>query len=162
MLYKGPIVDGHLHVNSWYDLEGEDFYAGFDDIEKRRGVKALNIAAIPIGEWGPANNMLVALYKLHNPNVYIHGGIMYHEYPVRELPCGADPLSQYNELMEIGFDGVKILDTKAQYHNEIDNPVNLPFLSNCKRPSNAPSEITKVLPCVSAQHFTGVNTNSLS
>ena len=127
MTYRGPIIDGHLHVNSWFDNEGTNFYDGFDNIESRRGVKALNIAAIPIGEWGPANNMLAALYKLHNPRTYIHGGIIYPEYPVREIPCGADPLSQYNELKEIGFDGIKLLDTKPQYHKEIGNPLNLPF-----------------------------------
>ena len=127
MMYKGPVIDGHLHVNSWFDSEGTDFYAGFDDILSRRGVEAMNIAANPIGEWGPANNMLAALYKHHNPGTFIHGGIMYPGYPVRELPLGTDPLTQYRELKAIGFDGVKILDTKAQYHKEIDNPVNLPF-----------------------------------
>lgn len=127
MLYNGSIIDGHLHVESWFDKDGKDFYAGFDDIQNRRGVKALNIAALPIGEWGQSNNMITALYKLHNPRTYIHGGIMYPGYPVRELPCGADPLSQYNELMAIGFDGVKILETKPQYHKQIDNPLNLSF-----------------------------------
>ena len=35
MLYNGPVIDGHLHVESWFDKDGKDFYAGFDDIQNR-------------------------------------------------------------------------------------------------------------------------------
>ena len=129
MPYSGQIIDGHLHVSDWFDSEGKDFYRGFDEVESRRGVRAINIAGIPIGEYGPANNMIAALYKLHNPRAFIHGGLIYPEYPVRELPCGSDPLTQYNELMEIGFDGIKLLDTKPNYHKEIACPLDLPLFA---------------------------------
>ncbi|MBR4941225.1 MAG: amidohydrolase family protein [Clostridia bacterium] len=127
MKYNGPIIDGHLHVETWFDSEGRSFIEGLDDIQNRRKVKALNFAALPIAEWGVANNIMAALYKLHNPSAFIHGGITYPEYPVLELPCGADPKTQYEELMAIGFDGMKNLETKPQYHKQIGCPVNLPF-----------------------------------
>ena len=127
MLYTGPVIDGHLHVETWFDANGKDFYTGFDEIAARRGVKALNIAALPIGEWGTENNIIAALYKLHNPSVYIHGGLTYPEYPVRELPCGAEPKRQYEEMKELGFDGIKILETKPEFHIQIDNPVDREF-----------------------------------
>lgn len=117
-----PVIDGHVHLEKWFDENGKDFFDGFDEMQNARGLKAMNIAALPIGERDVSNNIMAAFYKLHNPSAFACGGITYPEYPVKALPDGADPLTQYRELMEIGFDGMKNLETKPEYHKQIAMP----------------------------------------
>lgn len=111
------IIDGHLHIEGIYDNSGEHFLYAFDEYKKSKGLKALNIAALPSGKRDVANNIMCAFYKLVNPDDFIHGGLLYTDYPIpTPAPKGMSPLEQYNELMEIGFDGIKMLEGKPQLH----------------------------------------------
>lgn len=57
---------------------------------------------------------MCALYKLHNPTAYAYGSFFYPDMPIKiPMPEGMDFLTQYNELLELGFDGIKMLETKA-------------------------------------------------
>ena len=109
-----PIIDSHWHLYICEDEQGRDFCEVMDALQKQYGLKALNICSIPIyQELGPAQNLLAALYKLHNPTAYAYGGIVYPTKPFQKpMPPEMDPLSQYRELMQIGFDGIKMLETK--------------------------------------------------
>lgn len=111
---KQTVIDSHWHLYICEDENGKDFCAVMDALQERYGLKALNICAIPVyQDLGPAQNILAALYKLHNPTAYAYGGIVYPQRPFRKpMPADMDPLSQYEELMNIGFDGIKMLETK--------------------------------------------------
>lgn len=108
------VIDSHWHLYIFEDEQGRDFRTVMDEFQKENGLAAMNICAIPVyGGLGPAQNILAALYKLHNPTAYAYAGLVYPEQPYRcPMPEGMDPLSQYEELMALGFDGIKMLETK--------------------------------------------------
>lgn len=124
MLYSRSVVDGHYHIYNWYDGKGRDFFTTTDNYLAGRNFRAININALPSVSRDVSNNIIAALYKLHRSEVYIHGGLIYDSYPVPEMmPEGMDPLTQYRELMEIGFDGIKMLETKPTEIKAICRPV---------------------------------------
>ncbi|MBP3334056.1 MAG: amidohydrolase family protein [Clostridia bacterium] len=111
---KRKIIDSHWHLYTHTDRDGSDFREVLDKFCEENALAAINICSIPIyKDLGPAQNMLAAIYKLHNRSAYAYAGLVYPEKPFEApMPSGMDPLSQYNELMEIGFDGIKMLETK--------------------------------------------------
>ena len=118
------VIDGHLHIEGIYNKDGVHFLKGFDEYRNTKGIKRLNIAALPSGKRDVANNILCAFYKIVNPQDFAHGGLTFKEYPVN--PNAKDdmsPLTQYKELMEIGFDGIKLLEGKPQVHKQIGIPL---------------------------------------
>lgn len=111
------IIDGHLHIEAWVNEEGKSFIDGFDEYIDRMGLSAVNIASLPSGTRNVSNNIMVAFYKLAHKNAFAHGGLIYPEYPAPEkMPEGMDFVTQYKELMEIGFDGIKMLEGKPSLH----------------------------------------------
>ena len=124
MQYNKPVVDGHYHIYKWYNGKGKDFFETTDAYLAARNFRAVNINALPSVSRDVSNNIIAALYKLHHPQVYIHGGLIYDTYPVPAVvPEGIDPLTQYEEMMEIGFDGIKMLETKPTEIKAINRPV---------------------------------------
>lgn len=117
MHYKHSVLDGHYHI--LLGLEngaGQDFVQSTRAYLDSRSFASLNICAVPfLAEYQTdvSNNILAALCKLELPHLYIHGGIVYPEAPVPpSMPADYAPEVQYRELMEMGFDGVKMLETK--------------------------------------------------
>lgn len=108
------MIDSHWHVYVPKHEDGTDYRQKLDRLQQRMGLSALNICCIPCyHELGPAQNILAAIYKLHNPTAFAYGGLVYPDLPFRKpMPEGMDPLSQYEELMDVGFDGIKMLETK--------------------------------------------------
>ncbi len=124
MYINEKVIDGHLHIEGIYNEKGEHFLHGFDEYRARCNLDALNVAALPSGKRDVANNILVAFYKLANPQDFAHGGLVYTDYPApKKAPEGMSPLEQYRELMEIGFDGIKMLEGKPQLHKKIGVPL---------------------------------------
>ncbi len=136
---KRKVIDSHWHLYPWFDEHGEDFYTVIDRYQKNLGLDALNLCSIPVNhDYGPAQNVLAALYKLHNPTAYAYGGLVYTDKPVNfPQPEGFDMLTQYNELMEIGFDGIKMLETKPaeqkEYQVRINDPYFEEFFAACEK-----------------------------
>lgn len=113
MKFKNNVIDSHIHLFAWFGEDGKTFIEAFDDYQKRFGIKALNLCSCPFNYSDVSNNIMCAIYKLHNPTAYAYGGLVYPEVPAKiPQPEGMDALSQYNELMEIGFDGIKLIETK--------------------------------------------------
>lgn len=117
MNYRHPVLDGHYHIlQGWSNAADQDFIHSTQAYLDSRSFTSLNICAVPfLAEYGTdvSNNILAALCKLQMPNLYIHGGIAYDQVPVPEKMTNAfSPEVQYRELMEIGFDGIKMLETK--------------------------------------------------
>jgi len=120
MKFERKVIDAHWHLFDWYDENGRDFYTVLDGYQTRHGMAGVNICATPcFHDAGPAQNVLAALYKLHNPNAYAYGGMVYTAKPfLFPQPEGFDFRAQYDELMEIGFDGIKLLETKPEEQKE--------------------------------------------
>lgn len=123
------IIDSHLHIAKW-----GDFIPCFDDYVKDEGIHALNICAIP--SYQPSNvcnNIMLGFYKLARPNTYVHAGIELIEVPIDNMPKEMDAVSQYKELMDIGFDGIKMLEGKPTEHKRIGKNLNHPELNKLYR-----------------------------
>ncbi len=120
------IIDSHLHISEWGE---KDFITCFDDYKKEQNIKAINICAIPLCMSNVANNIMLGFYKLANPNAYIHGGIELNKIPIDNMPREMDATAQYRELMEIGFDGMKMLEGKPTEHKRIGKNLNHPSLN---------------------------------
>lgn len=122
------MIDSHWHVYVPYHEDGRDYRQVLDQLQQEQQLEALNICCIPCyQELGPAQNILAVIYKLHNPTAYAYGGLVYPQMPFsKPMPDGTDPLSQYRELMALGFDGIKMLETKPTeqkaYGMLIDDP----------------------------------------
>ena len=115
------IIDSHLHISNW--REG-DYIACFDGYVREKGLSAINICAIPFYRSNVSNNIMLGLYKLACPNTYVHAGIELIEIPIDNMPHDMDALTQYKELMEIGFDGIKMLEGKPNEHKKIGKNLN--------------------------------------
>ncbi|MBQ8566143.1 MAG: amidohydrolase family protein [Clostridia bacterium] len=120
------IIDSHLHISKWGD---EDFISCFDEYCKEQSIHALNICAIPSRQSNVCNNIIMGFYKLARPKNYIHGGIELINIPIDNMPKDMDAVTQYRELMEIGFDGIKMLEGKPTEHKRIGKDLNHPSLN---------------------------------
>lgn len=136
-LFEGmPVIDGHLHIHNFEDENGVCFIDGFERYRNKFGFRSLNIACLLSGYRDVSNNILCALYKVAHENTYVHAGLIYNANP-RDCE-GMSPLTQYNELMEIGFDGIKMLEGKPSCYKAIgsiplDDPFYDEFYSACER-----------------------------
>lgn len=106
------IIDGHLHIEDWKNDEVGSFLNGFEPYREGMNLDAINICSLNNHARGAANNIMIALYKLVNKNTYAHGALDHIVKPIGENPKGMDLVTQYNELMEIGFDGIKLIEGK--------------------------------------------------
>jgi predicted TIM-barrel fold metal-dependent hydrolase len=117
------IIDSHLHISKWGEPE---FVSWFDEYRKKENVHSVNICAIPLIQSNVCNNIIMGFYKLARPNSYIHGGIEFINIPIDNMPTDMDAVTQYKELMEIGFDGIKMLEGKPTEHKRIGKDLNHP------------------------------------
>ena len=117
------IIDSHLHILRWGD---KDFISCFDEYVEKSNVHALNICSVPMSFSNVCNNIILGFYKIARPNTYIHGGIEFINIPMDNMPMEMDAAAQYRELMEIGFDGIKMLEGKPTEHKRIGKNLNHP------------------------------------
>ena len=110
-------IDGHIHIEHWADgREGghDNFMGPLEDYRRECGLTWGNVACIPVLRGRDASqNIMGGLLKLENPRYFAHGGLVYPPLPV-QLPVPKDFafVRQVEELMEIGFDGIKMLEGK--------------------------------------------------
>ncbi len=115
------IVDSHMHITRWGE---EDIESCFDSYVKDESISAINICSIPMVQSNVCNNIILGLYKIARPNTYVHAGIEYINVPIDNMPKDMDAVTQYHELMEIGFDGIKMLEGKPTEHKRIGSDLN--------------------------------------
>ena len=70
----------------------------------------------------------MGFYKLARPSTYVHGGVELNYIPIDNMPKNMDAVTQYKELMEIGFDGIKLLEGKPTEHKRIGKNLHHPEL----------------------------------
>lgn len=117
---KHKVIDGHLHFYNWASENGEEFYHCFEEYRERMGLDAINICALPSALGSDVtNNIMCALYKLLNNNTFAHAGLLYNKYPMDKLPDEMNFKVQLDELEEIGFDGIKLIEGKPTVNRTI-------------------------------------------
>ena len=126
----GKIIDSHMHIKCLGEKELETC---FDKYIKGEGLHSINTLAIPLAQSNVANNILLGFYKIANPSTYSHAGIEFINIPISNMPKGYDSVTQYKELMEIGFDGIKMLEGKPDQHKKIGKDLNHPQLTSLYR-----------------------------
>jgi len=122
---KRKIIDAHFHNSLWFS-EGKTFVDFQKEYRKKCGVTGLSILCVPTtagqtGVFCPAQNILGAISKLEDDKdtVYAYGGLFYPEAPINpEHLSDYDFKKQAERLMEIGFDGMKMLETKPTIHKK--------------------------------------------
>lgn len=110
MRFDKQTIDSHMHIYKWFTEDGKTFINAIDELQAQTNIKGLGIASLVDGDYGGVDiNIMAAIYKLHNPTAYAFGGLYFPRCPIT-LPFddGLDPKSQYDELMRIGFDGIKL------------------------------------------------------
>ena len=129
MKFDRKVIDSHMHLYNWYSLDGTDFMTEIDNFREKFGIQSVNLCSIPVYEnCDVSNNVMCAIYKLYDKTAYASAGFVYPELPAKlPLPEGMDALTQYNELMEIGFDGMKFIESKPQEYKALQLPFNNDF-----------------------------------
>jgi len=116
-----PMIDAHYHHCQWFS-EDEDFFTSQKKYREICGLETVNVLCLPnMQDLFPnrdmTQNILAAILKLEDSSVYAQGGFYYPEHPVRiPLPTEFEFARQAKELMEIGFDGIKMLESKPNAH----------------------------------------------
>ena len=124
MKFDRKVIDSHYHIGGWFNAEGKDFWTCTEAYAEARGYHAINLNSVPSVRRDVSLNIMCALYKLRHPETYSHGGMIYDVYPVPAVMTeGMDPLTQYRELLEIGFDGIKLLESKPTSAKVLGRPL---------------------------------------
>ena len=127
-MLKEKVIDSHLHIEAWENENGESFIDCFENYRNKTGLSAINIASLPSGKRNVTNNIMAAFYKIAHENTFAHGGLIYPEYPAPDvMPKGMELVTQYKELMEIGFDGMKMLEGKPSLHRMVAKDLSSDF-----------------------------------
>lgn len=130
---KNPF-DGHIHIHRWRDEKtGESYIHGLEQYRKVCGLKYIALASLPSGNPIPAprdvsNNIMCAFYKLANKDTFAYGGFIYPSYPAKiEEMENMSLVTQLDELNEIGFDGIKMLEGKPNLYAKVGQPLDSDF-----------------------------------
>ncbi|MBO5439842.1 MAG: amidohydrolase family protein [Clostridia bacterium] len=126
--------DGHIHMHRWqYKENNETFIHGLEEYRRVCGLKYIALASLPSGNPIPAprdvsNNIMCAFYKLLNENTFAYGGFIYPSYPANEAEMeNMSLVTQLDELMEIGFDGIKMLEGKPNLYVRVGKKLDSSF-----------------------------------
>lgn len=116
------IIDGHMHITQWLREDGRCSFDVIEDYRRDNGIAYVdnmccsNNADLWDG-YEMDQSMLGAIAKLEDPHVFAHGCLY--------IPSDAaqtkayDFVSQLEELMELGMDGVKICDFKPDAYKTL-------------------------------------------
>lgn len=115
-----PVIDAHAHI---YDFNDFDTLL---DIKKRHRLSAYNVLSIPaFQDEFLTQNLLAALFKaMHPDDVYAFGSLDYT--PLGTPKDKIDMAGQAKRLMEIGFDGIKMLEGKPMIYKLVGGPLDSP------------------------------------
>lgn len=105
------IIDCHYHNDRWM-FDGEDYFTALKKYREIVGVETINLLCMPGYEngfynGGAAQNIMGAILKKEDASVFAFGGLIYPSDGTE-----FDPVSQAKDLMAIGFDGIKMIESK--------------------------------------------------
>ena len=116
-LIKNMVVnDCHVHLYNWYDDKagGLNFMEQLEKYRKDFKMSHINIVCIPFySGYNISQNVLSSILKIEYPEYFVHGGLFYPNKPVTlPFPDGFTPQEQVEDMMSIGLDGIKMIETK--------------------------------------------------
>lgn len=103
------MIDSHVHISNFESFDFLDSYL------KDYGLDKINVVSLACDDTHKIiQNILCAFFKLKHPkNVYVYGSLMYPYYPLDDkIPDSYNFVDQVKTLMDIGFDGIKMLEGK--------------------------------------------------
>ncbi len=96
----------------------------------RNYIKAADLDGISIASFGcdkdgcaAEQNMLPLLFKREEEKIYAFGSLIYPQVPAKELSGMWEPKAQAERLLQMGFDGIKILESKPDSRKRIGLPL---------------------------------------
>lgn len=118
------IIDSHVHL--WVP-GAYDFLMAY--IEKA-GLASVSMASI--GSWGnglsPEEIILPLIFKEQNPKLYAYGSLTYPETPIgASVSEKWKPEKQAERLISMGFDGIKLIESKPDAQKKLGMPLNSDF-----------------------------------
>ncbi len=125
------IIDGHFHLAQWF-CGDEDYVTALRKYKRECGICAVNAVCLPNVEslfpgCDEVQNTLAAILKAEDTAAYACGGLFYPEYPARSPHAIAyDFKAQAEEIKKIGFDGVKLIESKPNVRKLLQLPLDSP------------------------------------
>ena len=136
-LEEVPAIDCHYHQLQWFSTDLQDYpypqdcadtgdvMQGVQSYMEKSNLKAVNILCMPnMPQAFPARditqNILGGIVKCENKHAYAYGGLVYPQFPIKG-DCNFK--KQAETLMAIGFDGIKLIETKPNAHNLVGLPI---------------------------------------
>ncbi len=117
------VIDCHYHNRHWFD--GDKTYIDvYKKYCKDNNLATTNILCAPGIENGSPNggvghNCLAAILKLVDENAYAQAGLYYPITGEDESEEQFDLVKQTEELMKMGFDGIKMMESKPTTYKKI-------------------------------------------
>lgn len=114
------IIDSHVHFTD------TGSFSFFDGYLKGEGVDRINVVSLACAsKEDHFQNVLACCYKLLNPGkVYAYGSLMYPSYPLTGNEY--DFPGQVKRMMDMGMDGIKMLEGKPDLRKAIGIPLDSP------------------------------------
>lgn len=118
------IIDCHYH-NRYWTFDGECYLDTQRIYRERTGVQTLNVLCAPGIENGSPNggaghNIMAAILKTQDESVYAQGGLIYPwSWESNPNAPEYDLKTQVQELMEVGFDGIKMMESKPDTYKKL-------------------------------------------
>ena len=119
---KHKVIDSHLHLYDYKSEDQEYFFHCFEEYRNEMGLAGLNLCSLPTAEQGAdvTNNIMCAIYKMINKDTFAHAVLSYDNNLMYDnIPLEMDFVTQLDELEQIGFDGIKMLEGKPTLHRTI-------------------------------------------
>lgn len=121
MKYRGKIVDSHHHMVGGYG-EGLDFYETYLRLMDIEGIQSMNVVMIP--QWCEENicqnQQAILLKTLYPGKFYSYAGF---DYYMPEGKTQKDIELQARQYMDMGFDGIKMVELKPMVYKQLGGPV---------------------------------------
>lgn len=112
-----PVIDSHFHMHT--SVTEEYLFKNLKNVMSACGTRMLNIVSTT-GAGYLNENLVAALCKAHYPKqIFSFGGLHYHLPGVPSQNINLE--KQARTLIEMGFDGFKMLEGKPSIRKELDH-----------------------------------------
>lgn len=117
------IIDGHMHISQWQRRDGKSIFDIIREYCQTHNIEYVdNMCCSNNGtlwdSFEADQNILGAIAKIECPSVFTHGCLYIPDNPPKNVKFNVK--DQLEEMMEIGFDGVKICDFKPDAYKLFD------------------------------------------
>lgn len=118
------IIDCHYH-NRYWSTDGECYLETQKKYREQFGIDTLNVLCAPGMDNGSPNggaghNIMAGILKSQDERVYVQGGLIYPTAAEKNPAAPEyDPKLQVQEMMEMGFDGVKMMESKPTTYKKL-------------------------------------------